>query len=159
MNRTLDIATSFAASLARVAAGMSVGRLGRRPDQPLALYEFESCPYCRKAREALTVLDLEAMIYPCPKGGPGYREELKRRGGKAQFPYLVDPNTGKEMYESDSIVAYLFQEYGEGGVPRMLSPGYFTDVSGMMASAIRPASGRFYSPTIPASTTATQRRG
>jgi glutathione S-transferase len=147
MNRTLDIATSFAASLARVAAGMNVGRLGRRPDEPLALYEFESCPYCRKAREALTVLDLEAMIYPCPKGGPGYREELKRRGGKAQFPYLVDPNTGKEMYESDSIVAYLFQEYGEGGVPLLLSPGYFTNVSGMMASAIRPASGRFYSPS------------
>ena len=147
MNRTLDIATSFAASLARVAAGMSVGRLGRRPDQPLALYEFESCPYCRKAREALTVLDLEAMIYPCPKGGPGYREELKRRGGKAQFPYLVDPNTGKEMYESDSIVAYLFQEYGAGGVPLLLSPGYFTDVSAMMASAIRPASGRFYIPS------------
>jgi len=27
-------------------------------------------------------------------------------------PYLVDPNTGREMYESDDIVAYLEAEYG-----------------------------------------------
>jgi len=100
MNRVLDVTTSFAASLARLGTGMTVGALGRRPDEPLELYDFESCPYCRKAREALTILDLDAMIYPCPKGGPNYREELRRRGGKAQFPYLVDPNTGKEMYES-----------------------------------------------------------
>ncbi len=152
MSRLLDVSTSFAASLARVATGMSVGSLGRRPDKPLELYEFESCPFCRKAREALSILDLDAMIYPCPKGGPHYREELRRRGGKAQFPYLVDPNTGKEMYESDSIVAYLFQEYGAGGVPRLLSPGLFTDVSAMLASVVRPASGRLYSPSrVPAS--------
>jgi glutathione S-transferase len=147
MNRMLDVTTSFAASLARIATGMSVGRLGRRPDEPLALYEFESCPYCRKVREALTILDLDAMIYPCPKGGPNYREELKSRAGKAQFPYLVDPNTGKEMYESDSIIAYLFQEYGAGRVPLLLSPGPLTDVSEMLASAVRPATGRFYSPS------------
>ena len=144
MNRLLDVTASFATSLARLAAGMSVGSLGRRPDEPLELYDFESCPYCRKAREALTILDLDAMIYPCPKGGPQFREELKRRGGKAQFPYLVDPNTGKEMYESDSIVAYLFQEYGVGGVPQLLSPGALTDASAMLASAVRPASGRLY---------------
>ena len=145
MNRMLDVTSSFAASLARVATGMRIGRLGRRPDEPLRLYDFEACPYCRKAREALTVLDLDVMIYPCPKGGPHYREELIQRGGKAQFPYLVDPNTGKEMYESDTIVAYLFQEYGVGGVPMLLSPGPLTDASAMLASAVRPVSGRFYS--------------
>jgi glutathione S-transferase len=147
MIRLLDVSTSFAASLARIASGMSVGSLGRRPDKPLELYDFESCPYCRKAREALSILDLDAMIYPCPKGGPHYREELRHRGGKAQFPYLVDSNTGKEMYESDSIIAYLFQEYGAGGVPLLLSPGPLTDVSAMLASVVRPASGRLYSPS------------
>ena len=43
----------------------------------LELYEFESCPFCRKVRDALTELDLEAMIYPCPKGGSVFRELLK----------------------------------------------------------------------------------
>jgi hypothetical protein len=27
--------------------------------------------------------------------------------GKKQFPYLVDPNTGISMYESDDIIAYV----------------------------------------------------
>lgn len=26
------------------------------------------CPFCRKVREAITLLDLDVMIYPCPKG-------------------------------------------------------------------------------------------
>lgn len=32
----------------------------------------------------------------------------------AQFPYLIDPNTGTEMYESDAIISYLFNTYGDG---------------------------------------------
>mgnify|MGYP001827768238 CR=1 FL=1 len=62
MTRSLDVATSFFATLARIPAGMAVGKLGPRPELPLELYEFEACPYGRKVREALTMLDLEAMI-------------------------------------------------------------------------------------------------
>ncbi len=29
--------------------------------------------------------------------------------GKSQFPYMVDPNTGTSMLESDSIINYLWQ--------------------------------------------------
>src|SRR5512134_2875049 len=118
--------------------------LGPRPETPLVLYEFEGCPFCRKVREALTVLDLEAFIYPCPKGGPRFREEVKRRGGKAQFPYLVDPNTGKEMYESDAIVAYLFERYGAGRPPFGLRAGALTNLSAGLASALRPGFGAHY---------------
>ena len=48
MNRTLDVASSFFATLARLPAGMTVGELGPRPKQPLELYEFEACPFCRQ---------------------------------------------------------------------------------------------------------------
>ena len=48
MNRTLNVATSVAASIARLGGGLRVGTLGRRPKQRLELYEFEACPYCRK---------------------------------------------------------------------------------------------------------------
>ncbi len=112
MQRMLDISSSMAATLARGAQGMRVRRLGPRPATPVVVYEFEACPFCRKVREALTVLDLDADIRPCPKGGRRFRPELVARGGKAQFPYLVDPNTGKEMYESDDIVRYLHENYG-----------------------------------------------
>ena len=136
MRRTLDVSSSIAATLARGAQGMRVRRIGRRPREPVQLYEFESCPFCRKAREALTVLDLDADIRPCPKGGRRFRPELVARGGKAQFPYLVDPNTGKEMYESDDIVKYLFAEYGKGPPPAVLL-GSWAAVTGSLASALR----------------------
>jgi len=146
MNRTLDVGTSLLASIARLGGGLQVSALGKRPTKRLELYEFEACPYCRKAREALSALDLEAMIYPCPKNGPRFRPEAVRRGGKALFPFLVDPNNKREMYESDDIVTYLFAEYGDGGVPLPLRLGPLTDVSSMLASAARPAFGARYTP-------------
>ena len=114
MSRVIDLATSFGATLASGAGGAFVGETGARPEHLLELYEFEACPFCRKVREALSVLDLDAVVYPCPKGGERYRPEVVRRGGKAQFPYLVDPNSGTEMYESDDIIAYLFTRFGKG---------------------------------------------
>ena len=42
--------------------------------------------------------------------------QAKGLSGKAQFPLLVDPNSGKQMLESDAIVGYLFNEYGDGQV-------------------------------------------
>jgi glutathione S-transferase len=141
MLRALDVATSFAATLARLGSAVSVGSPGPRPEQPLDLYEFEACPYCRKVREALSILDLDARVHPCPKGGTRFRPEVERRGGKQQFPYLVDPNTGKEMYESDDIVRYLFLEYGGQSVPTLLAAGPLTDATAMLASAWRPGFG------------------
>jgi len=141
------LASSLAATLARAAAGINVGPLGKRPEQRLTLYDFEGCPYCRKAREAATLLDLELLVLPCPKGGPRYRQELIQRGGKAQFPYLIDPNTGKEMYESDAIVAYLFSEYGDGKVPMLLDAGVLTDATSALATAVRGGAGTRYTPS------------
>ena len=51
MIRPLDVLTSFGASVVRLGSGMAVVNRGARPAQPLKLYEFEGCPYCRKVRE------------------------------------------------------------------------------------------------------------
>lgn len=144
MIRALDVATSFAVSVARFGTGMAIGRIGARPERPLELYEFEACPFCRKVREALSILDLEATIYPCPKNGPRFRPAAIRRGGKSQFPYLVDPNTGVEMYESDDIVRYLFTTYGDGAVPYALSLWPVTLATNAIASAVRLGGGMRY---------------
>ncbi len=146
MLRALDVATSTLASALRFHSGGRVGHLGARPQQLLELYDFEGCPYCRKVREALSILDLSARIRPCPRGGPRFRQELIRRAGKAQFPYLVDPNTRVEMYESAAIVRYLFERYGDGRVPRALALGPLTDLSSMSISLLRPGRGVFYRP-------------
>jgi glutathione S-transferase len=146
MLRFLDVATSLAASIARLGTGVAAGRPRRRPERALELYEFEGCPYCRKVREALTALDLEADIRPCPKGGSRFRDEVERRGGKAQFPYLVDPNTGKEMYESDDIVRYLAETYGDGSLPWLLRAGALGDASSGLACLPRFGRGVRYRP-------------
>jgi glutathione S-transferase len=141
MNRVLDVASSLVVSGARLFAGMRVETLGRRPEQPLELYEFEACPYCRKVREVLTALDLDADVRPCPKGGTRFRPLAVERGGKAQFPFLVDPNTGKALYESSEIVRYLFAHYGAGPPPALYRPGPLLDAGVMLASALRPRGG------------------
>jgi glutathione S-transferase len=140
MNRMLDVATSMFATVSRLGAGVTATAPARRPAQLLELYEFESCPFCRKVRDALTELDLEAMIYPCPKGGTVFRPKAVELGGKAQFPYLVDPNTGTRMYESDDIIAYLFKTYG-GREPGVLVRGMLATASSMLASTFRPSGG------------------
>ena len=139
--RALDVASSVFATLARGGAGARVAAVGKRPAQPLVLYEFEACPFCRKVREALTALDLDAEIRPCPKGGRRFRPDVIARGGKAQFPYLIDPNSGRAMYESDDIVRYLWAEYGEGAPPATLL-GPLASASASLASAWRAAKGR-----------------
>ncbi len=144
MVRTFDVLSAYAASAARLAVGLAVGALGPRPGKLLALYEFEGCPFCRKVREALSILDLDAMIFPCPKNGPRFREQVKARGGKAQFPYLVDPNTDSALYESDDIIRHLFENYGAGPVPALLSGGVFHNATAGLASLVRGGRGVYY---------------
>jgi glutathione S-transferase len=137
MNRALDVASSWTGSVLGGTAGLVVGPLGPRPEQPLELYEYEGCPFCRKVREALSMLDLEARIYPCPRGGTRFRPEVERRGGRPQFPYLVDPNTGREMYESNDITRYLYETYGTGRRALSLSLGPVSTLNAALVSIPR----------------------
>jgi glutathione S-transferase len=147
--RMLDVGTSTLATVARLVYGEVAGSVGRRPEKPLELYEYEASPYCRKVREALTVLDLEVMVYPCPRGAPRFREIVKERGGKYQFPYFVDPNRHVELYESDEINRYLFETYGTGSVPLLLSLGPLTIASSAAATLLRLGRGMRYRPSTP----------
>jgi glutaredoxin len=102
----INFATSVLATLVRSGGGISSYSAALKPELPLKLFDMEGCPYCRLVREALTELDLDAEIYPCPKQGERYRIHVIEKGGKAQFPFLVDPNTEAEIYESLSIIKY-----------------------------------------------------
>jgi glutathione S-transferase len=131
--------SAFAATAVRLGRGL--GRLPgvrREPERALELWDFEGCPYCRKVREALCELDLDYRAHPVAHGSR-HREELARRGGKVQVPYLADPNTGTELYESDDIIRYLNRVYGSGARAgwRLPVPSLVDDLDSMLASAAR----------------------
>ena len=132
----LDVSSSYVSTIFRLGAGVFVRGVGPRPEARVRIYEFEGCPYCRKVREMLTTIDLDAAIFPCPKGGTRFRPEVEKHG-KTQFPFLVDPNTGTEMFESDDIIKYLAERYGDGTVPLSLRMGPLTVLSGSAGSLLR----------------------
>ena len=143
-----NIATSLLSTVLRTNAGINSKPADIKPDILLQLYDIENCPYCRLVREVLTELDLDVEIYPCPKGGERYRPGLAERGGKAQFPYLVDPNTGVELYESLDIIAYLFESYGMRKLPLKWRLGSLQTISSMLASAPRTTRGMTAKPGV-----------
>jgi len=137
----LDDVSSFAATVVRLGRGIVPAITADRRPEPsrlLELWDFEACPYCRKVREVLCELDLDYLAHPAGRGSTR-REDLRGRGGKVQVPYLVDPNTGTAMYESDDIIAYLNATYGGGARAgwRLPVPSLADDVGSMLASGTR----------------------
>lgn len=90
-----------------------------QPEKAIQLYDMEGCPFCRRVREVLTMLNLDFEVYSCPKNGTRFRpvavEIIKSFGGVVSFPLLVDLNTGAKLQESQDIIDYLFKHYGKTG--------------------------------------------
>jgi glutaredoxin len=98
---------------------------------PLTLYSFEASPYSRIVRERLCELELPYLLINLGKqqwsdmGPAKFRLSLKpyrpidntkretffRKHGNVQVPFLIDPNTGEELFESLDIVVYLDKTY------------------------------------------------
>jgi glutathione S-transferase len=142
VNRFVDVLSSYVTSGLAAAQGMTVLVHAKQPSLPLELYEFEACPFCRKVREALSAFDLDAMIYPCPRDGTRFRPGVLARGGAGRFPFLIDPNTNRELFESDEIIRYLATTYGDGRIPLALRMGPLTTLRSGLASASRPLGRR-----------------
>jgi glutathione S-transferase len=143
LSRWYSLVGARLTSWLRAGAGGRVVGAGARPEAPLVLYEFEACPFCRRVREALTRLDLEVTIKPCPKGGTRFRDELLRLGGREQFPFLVDVGAGRSLYESSDIVAHLEARYGaaDGAQARTASRGVLATAALVASGLGRGAAG------------------
>lgn len=78
----------------------------------LTLYELEGCPYCAKVKDKLADLDLEYDSVMVPRSH-SERTEVEEISGQTGVPVLVDPEHDVDgMPESDDIVAYLEETYG-----------------------------------------------
>src|SRR5262245_49864307 len=89
-----NFGSSLLASAVRFGSGAVARAIGPRPDGALILYELEWCPYSRLVREALSELDLDALIKPCPPGEREHHIELAQHG-QSKFPYLIDRAAGE----------------------------------------------------------------
>ena len=137
--------SSFAATMVRLGRGISArvtADARAEPKQLLELYDFEGCPYCRKAREVLCELDLNYLAHPVAHGSPR-RQQLLGLGGKVQVPYLIDPNSSTRLYESDDIIDYLNETYGAGRRAgwRVPLPSFVDNLNSAVVSAVRLARG------------------
>lgn len=142
LRRQIAVAGSLASTALRFGAGIATQPRTERPRWLLELYDFEACPYCRIVREVITELDLDVEIRPCPKGGTRFRNRAVERGGKAQFPLLVDPNRGVTLYESGDIIRYLYETYGGGAVPLRWRATPLQQFGSLAAGAWRMGAGR-----------------
>lgn len=120
---------SALATALRLGLGARAGGSGLPLGRALELYEFETCPFCRKVREALVWFDLDATINPCPPGGTRFRE------GRGPFPILVDE--GVTVQGSSEIVAHLAALRG-APIPAVLRLGPLTTATTALASALLP---------------------
>lgn len=139
--RPLAVGSSYLSSALlwrpRGITGMTA-RPSKAPEKPLELYSFESSPFSKRVRARLCELELPYVLHNTGKGAwtdmgpPSFRDNLFKgrkdttrnrkwladRTGRVQVPYLVDPNTGREMYESDAILGYLDERYATQEAPR-----------------------------------------
>jgi len=105
--------TGALAALVRGMKGLKVQE-NARPDntqmKPLELWGYEPSPFVRVVREKMESLALPHLMVNTARGSAN-RDRMVAKTGRFQVPYLVDPNTGIEMFESCEIVEYLEEVY------------------------------------------------
>ncbi len=136
-SHTMNVLGSTAASTLRLWRGTMGSRRSGQPAQLPVLFDRENCEACRLVREALTELNLDAMIYPIPEGGNRHLTLLQSVSGQQSVPFLQDPNSGESHQGAKAIVAYLFRHYGQGRAPLLLRANLFNLGLSKLASLAR----------------------
>ena len=86
-------------------------RAGNEERKPLELWGYETSPFVRPVREKLCALCLRHVVVPTARGSPNRDKLIAKTGVQFQVPYLVEPNTGGELFESPEILDYLEEVY------------------------------------------------
>jgi glutathione S-transferase len=136
-NHLLNIASSVIASTLRGWHGSAGSKQVTQPPQRPQLFDREDDPECRLVREALTELNLDVMIYPCPLSGIRFTRRLAELSGDNRLPFLIDPNTGERHSGARAINDYLFRQYRQKSAPRHLQVSKLNLLGSKLASASR----------------------
>lgn len=121
---SLSSATTVSAGLASLAR---FGKGGKRATAAvpakkiIEFWGYEASPFSKVVREVLNELEIAHWWHPTTRGSPN-RKTLKDMTGRFQVPYVVDRNTGIEMFESAEIADYLRATYGPDAAGAVESP-------------------------------------
>ncbi len=137
MNHNLNILASTLASSVRGWRGTTGSKKVVQPPAPIVLYDRENCVDCRLAREALSELNLDALIVPCPQGSNRHVRQLEAVSGQTQIPFLTDQNTGRKVGGAAAIIDYLFAQYRGKPAPRQIRPVGLNRLASRLASGLR----------------------
>ena len=77
----------------------------------LILYMRPSCPFSAKVLLEAAVLGVDLVERDIKD--PEAMAELMEKGGKNQTPFLVDTGNDTMLYESDAIMTYLHERFGQ----------------------------------------------
>lgn len=83
--------------------------------QNLALYQFQTCPFCIKVRQEIRRLSLP-IEHRDAQHDTAHRTALLQGGGAIKVPCLkISDGSGKAqwLYDSGAIVAYLQARFGK----------------------------------------------
>lgn len=86
------------------------------PELPLTLWAYEGSPFVKLVKEKFCELQLMHMEISCPPGSANQQQMFSEQG-RFQVPFLQDPNTGVELFESKAIVEYLEKQYSVAKSP------------------------------------------
>ncbi|MDN3516328.1 glutathione S-transferase N-terminal domain-containing protein [Aquisalimonas lutea] len=84
-----------------------------RETDKLALYYYETCPFCIRVLRTIERLRLKIELRNIRKV-PAYREQLLQGGGDSTVPCLLihnDDGSMEWLYESDAIMSYLEKRF------------------------------------------------
>lgn len=138
MGNLVNALIALGPTLARIGRGAVVTGNRTVPTRNLELYDRENARECRPVREALTELDLDVIVYPVPRNGTRFREQLAATGGGDSVPFLHDPNTGERRHGAGPIVEYLYTRYAPENVT---PPGNLLPLASI-ANALRSTRGK-----------------
>ena len=82
----------------------------------LALYQFNTCPFCIKTRQEIARLSLPIQRIDAQHEGAG-RQALLSGGGQTKVPCLRitdSAGTSQWLYDSEKIIAYLRTQFAPG---------------------------------------------
>lgn len=96
----------------------------------IELFQNETDISCHAVRQRLSEMGLDFVAHTVTPSEPITHKRMFDEGGRDEIPFLIDHSTGVKLYKSETIIAYLENQYEKG--PQSGIPGWISRLSGQV---------------------------